>query len=62
MNKILVTGASGFVGAALSSNLSNSGSIVIGAVRSKENLSKILRLEMYCDLLIARFGLIEKMK
>ena len=42
MNKILVTGTSGFVGAALSSNLSNSGSIVIGAVRSQDNLSKIL--------------------
>jgi nucleoside-diphosphate-sugar epimerase len=42
VNKILVTGTSGFVGAALSSNLSNSGSIVIGAVRSQDNLSKIL--------------------
>lgn len=42
MNKILVTGTSGFVGGALSSNLSNSGSIVIGTVRSQDNLSKIL--------------------
>ena len=42
MNKILITGSSGFVGGALSSSLSDSGSTVIEAVRSQDNLSKSL--------------------